>query len=279
MSSVRIVTDSACDLPTEIIDRFGIAVVPLTIRFGNDEYVDRRDLTPADFWRMCRSSDTLPETSAPSPGAFAQAYTELAQAGAEGVVVVDLSGALSATIEAARQAAREAADGLDVHVVDSRSVSMGLGALVVQAAEHAAGGAAAAEVAEVVTAGAARTKVYGTLNTLENLRKGGRIGAAQSLLGSLLDIKPLIEVRDGVVEPAGRQRTRRRALAWLVDMVRQEPDLERLTVMHADCDDLDVLVNQLEPLYDGDILVGDIGAVIGTHAGPGTIGVTFQTPP
>jgi len=279
MSSVRIVTDSACDLPTDIIDRYGIAVVPLTIRFGNDEYVDRRDLTPADFWRMCRSSDTLPETSAPSPGSFAQAYAALAAEGAEGIVVVDLSGALSATIEAARQAAREAPDGLDVHVVDSRSVSMGLGALVVQAAEQAASGASAPEVAEAITAGAARTKVYGTLNTLENLRKGGRIGAAQSLLGSLLDIKPLIEVRDGVVEPAGRQRTRRRALAWLVDTVRREPAVERLTVMHADCDDLGALVDQLEPLYDGEILVGDIGAVIGTHAGPGTIGVTFQTPP
>jgi DegV family protein with EDD domain len=278
MTSVRIVTDSACDLPSDVVERYGIAIVPLSIRFGTEEFVDRRDLSPAEFWARCRSSPSLPETAAPAPGAFAQTYQDLATAGAEAIVVVNLSGALSATIEAARQAAREVSEGCEVHVVDSRSVSMGLGALVVQAAQLAEQGTPASEVADAVTDAAARTRVYGTLDTLENLKKGGRIGAAQSLLGSLLDIKPLIEVRDGAVEPAGRQRTRGKALAWLVDTVRREPAVERLTVMHAECDDLPVLLGQLRSLYDGEILVGDIGAVIGTHAGPRTIGLTFQIP-
>jgi DegV family protein with EDD domain len=277
MPDVRIVTDSACDLPPDLVEKAGIRVVPLEIRFGDTTYVDGVDLSPSAFWEMCASSDTLPETAAPPPGAFATAYRDLADDGADEIVVVNLSGALSATIEAAQQAAREF-DAAPVTVIDSRSVSMGLGALALEAAELAAAGEAAARIQEHITAAAAATRVYGALDTLENLRKGGRIGAAQSLLGSLLNIKPLIEVRDGVVEPAGRQRTRGKALAWLVDTVRSHTGLTRLTVMHAACPDLDVLLDQLAPLYDGEIIVGQIGAVIGTHAGPGTIGVTFQEP-
>jgi DegV family protein with EDD domain len=277
MPGVRIVTDSACDLPPDLVEKARITVVPLEIRFGDATYVDGVDLSPSAFWAMCASSDTLPETAAPPPGAFANAYRTLADDGADEIVVVNLSGALSATIEAAQQAARDF-DAVPVSVIDSRSVSMGLGALALEAAELAAAGDDAARIEERITAAAAATRVYGALDTLENLRKGGRIGAAQSLLGSLLNIKPLIEVRDGVVEPAGRQRTRSKALAWLVDTVRTRRGLTRLTVMHAACPDLDVLLDQLAPLYDGEILVGQIGAVIGTHAGPGTIGVTFQEP-
>lgn len=277
MPDVRIVTDSACDLPPDLVEKARITVVPLEIRFGDATYVDGVDLSPSVFWEMCASSDTLPETAAPPPGAFAAAYQGLADDGADEIVVVNLSGALSATIEAAQQAAREFG-AAPVTVIDSRSVSMGLGALVLEAAELAAAGDDAARIEERITAAAAATRVFGALDTLENLRKGGRIGAAQSLLGSLLNIKPLIEVRNGVVEPAGRQRTRGKALAWLVDTVRSHGGLSRLTVMHAACPDLDVLLDQLAPLYDGEIIVGQIGAVIGSHAGPGTIGVTFQEP-
>jgi DegV family protein with EDD domain len=277
MPDVRIVTDSACDLPPDLVEKARITVVPLEIRFGDATYVDGVDLSPSVFWEMCAASDTLPETAAPPPGAFTRAYQDLADEGVDEIVVVNLSGALSATIEAAQQAAREF-DAVPVTVIDSRSVSMGLGALALEAAELAAAGDDAASIEERITAAAAATRVYGALDTLENLRKGGRIGAAQSLLGSLLNIKPLIEVRDGVVEPVGRQRTRGKALAWLVDTVRSHGGLSRLTVMHAACPDLDVLLDQLAPLYDGEIIVGQIGAVIGSHAGPGTIGVTFQEP-
>jgi DegV family protein with EDD domain len=125
---------------------------------------------------------------------------------------------------------------------------------------------------------ATRTRVHAALDTLENLKKGGRIGAAQSLLGSLLSIKPMIAVVDGVVEPSGKQRTRARALNSLVDIVSAAGAIEGLAVMHAACSDLDDFVGRLAEIYDGDIVVGDIGAIIGAHAGAGTIGVTFQVP-
>jgi len=125
---------------------------------------------------------------------------------------------------------------------------------------------------------AERTHVWGALDTLDNLKKGGRIGGAKALLASVLSIKPIIEVRNGAVEEGGRQRTRARAWAFLVDKVRSQPGVENLAVMHANVADIDQLVDQLRPLYPGDIIVGQIGAVIGAHAGPGTVGVIFQTP-
>ena len=278
MAGVRIVTDSACDLPPSLADDLGIAIVPLTIRFGEIEYVDRRDLSTSEFWAKCASSDVLPETAAPSPGTFEASYRELSEAGADAIVTINLSGDLSATIEAARTAARAVEDVIDVLVVNSRTVSMGLGMLVAEAAEMAADGASAEEIRAATEASANRTRVHAALDTLDNLKKGGRIGAAQSLVGSLLQIKPLIEVRDGLVEPNGKQRTRSRALAHLVDQVRSEPSVERLAVLHAACDDIDEFLASLSGLYDGEIIVGEVGAVIGAHAGPGTIGVAYRVP-
>ena len=275
--TVHIVTDSSCDLPEEVVAELDITIVPLTIRFGEEEFVDRVELDTEQFWAKCHASDTLPETAAPSPGAFEQAYRDAAASGSTGVVTVVLSAALSATIEAARAGARAVEDLIPVEVIDSRSVTLGLGTLAVLAAEAARDGADLATIRDLVTAAAPRTRVHGALDTLDNLKKGGRIGAAQSLLGSLLSIKPLIEVRDGVVEPNGKQRTRGKALAHLVELVRREAaDIERLAVLHAACDDVDQLVSQLEPLVDSEILVGQVGPVVGAHAGVGTIGVVFQ---
>lgn len=277
MTSVHVVTDSSCDLPQDVVDELDITIVPLSIRFGEDEFIDRVELSTNEFWAKCAASDELPETAAPSPGAFEQAYREAAAAGASGVVTVVLSGDLSATIEAARSGARAVEDLIPVEVIDSRTVTLGLGTLAVLAAEAARDGADLATITSLVERAAPLTRVHGALDTLENLKKGGRIGAAQSLLGSLLSIKPLIEVRDGVVEPNGKQRTRSKALGYLVEQVRANAaDIERLAVLHAACDDVDVLVRQLEPLVDTSILVGQVGPVVGAHAGLRTIGVVFQ---
>lgn len=277
MTQVQIVTDSSCDLPHDVVEQYGIVVVPLSIRFGDDEYVDRIDLSTDDFWAKCAESDTLPETAAPSPGAFEQAYRAAAEQGATGVVSVILSGDLSATIEAARAGARAVADLIPVEVIDSRTVTLGLGSLVLLAAERAQAGDDLSTIATAVGEAAPRTRVHGALDTLDNLKKGGRIGAAQSLLGSLLSIKPLIEVRDGVVQPVGKQRTRSKALNHLVDQVASDAhQIERLAVMHAACPDVDELVDRLRPLVNGDILVGQVGPVVGAHAGVGTIGVVYQ---
>ncbi len=276
--TVRIVTDSACDLPQYLVDELGIDIVPLTIRFGKEEFVDRRDLSTEEFWRRCASSPVLPETAAPPPGAFEEAFRSAASSRAEGVVCISLSSALSATMQSARLAAEAVRDTVRVEVVDSRSVTVGLGMIVVAAARAARDGASVDELVSLVTSMAERTHVWGALDTLDNLKKGGRIGGAKALLASVLSIKPIIEVRNGAVEEGGRQRTRSRAWAFLVEKVRSQPKVENLAVMHADVADIDQLVEQLRPLYQGDIIVGQIGAVIGAHAGPGTVGVIFQTP-
>ena len=278
MNSVQIVTDSSCDLPEDLINQFGIGIVPLKIRFGQTEFVDRLELTTDQFWEKCRETDELPSTAAPAPGAFIAEFQRAADEGASGVVAIVLSGELSATIEAAQQAAREVEGNIDVRVVDSRTVTLGLGAVVVAAAQAAKGGADIDEVSNIATDSAARTHVHAALDTLENLRKGGRIGAAGSLLGSMLSIKPLIEVRDGVVEPAGKQRTRTKALNYLVKVVEEHAQqIESIYVTHAACDDVDSFVERIQSLVQTDVLVGQIGPVVGAHAGIGTIGVAFQT--
>ena len=276
-NGVRIVTDSACDLPQSVADELRIEIVPLTIRIDGKEYVDRSDLSVAEFWAKCAASPTLPETAAPSPGQFERAYRQLAGDGATSVVTISLSGALSATMQSAELAAREVADVLQVTVIDSRSATLGLGAIVASCAALAAGGATHDEVTAHAVDLAGRTHVWGALDTLDNLKKGGRIGGAKAMLASALAIKPIIEVRDGKVEQGGKQRTRSKALAFLVDKVASVDGLESLFVLHADCNDVDRFVDMLRPHVDGEIVVGDIGPVVGAHAGRGTIGVAFFT--
>lgn len=274
---VRIVTDSACDLPQSVADELGIEIVPLTIRINGVEYVDRADLTPAEFWAKCASSPTLPETAAPAPGQFEAAYRQLAADGATGIVVVNLSAALSATMQSAELAARAVAPDITVTVVDSEQVTLGLGLIVADVARLAKGGASHQAVVDRAKDLAGRTKVWGALDTLENLKKGGRIGGAKAMLASALAIKPIIEVRDGKVEQGGKQRTRSKALAFLVEQLKAAGELEHLAVLHADCSDVDSFVEMVRPHFVGDIVVGDIGPVVGTHAGHGTIGVAFCT--
>ena len=278
MTSVHIVTDSSCDLPDKLITEMNIKIVPLKIRFGDTEFVDRVELTTEQFWEKCQASDELPSTAAPSPGAFVEEFQNAASEGATGVVAIILSGELSATIEAAQQAAQLVKEEIEVRVIDSRTVTLGLGSVVMGAASAAISGANIEEVAAIASDSVNRTQVHAALDTLENLRKGGRIGAAGSLLGSMLSIKPLIEVRNGVVEPAGKQRTRGKALSYLVGVVEQNADqIEQIFVTHAACDDVDSFLEQVRSVVSVEVLVGEVGPVVGAHAGIGTIGVAFQT--
>lgn len=274
--SVRIVTDSACDLPQSVADELGIEIVPLTIRIDGHEYVDRLDLTPVEFWAKCAQSPTLPETAAPAPGQFEAAYRRLAADGATSIVVINLSGALSATMQSAELATRNVPE-LTVTVVDSQQCTLGLGIIVSDCARLARTGASHDEVVARARDLATRTKVWGALDTLENLKKGGRIGGAKALLASALAIKPIIEVRDGKVEQGGKQRTRSKALAFLVDTLVAAGTVENLAVLHANCTDVDAFVDMLRPHYPGEIMIGDIGPVVGSHAGAGTIGIAFCT--
>ncbi len=276
--SVRIVTDSASDLSDEEASELGVEIVPLTVRFGDEEYVDRRDLTVAEFYEKMASTEVLPETAAPSPGAFEVAFRRLADEGADGIVCINLSLALSATGQAAQSGANEVAELVPTVCVDSKSITAGLGSMVLAAARAAADGAGIEEVVELVESLRPRTRVYGVLDTLENLKKGGRIGGAQAMLGTMLAIKPCLDLSSGEVEEAGKQRTRKKALGWLRSTVADALPVEGLAVIHGDAPDIDEFVDSLSEIVPrSEIRVSELGAVIGTHAGPRVIGVCFLT--
>ena len=273
---IRVVTDSSCDLPQALVDQYGLEVVPLTVRFGSDEYVDGRDLGPGEFWKKLRSSDQLPETAAPSAGSFLEAFRKLFDCGATGIVTLTLSGQLSGTYQSAVIAAEQL--GHPIKVLDSRTVSMGLGLSVLAAARVASAGGDLAAVVAAAVEGADGTHVLAALQTLEFLKRGGRIGGAQALVGSLLDIKPLIAIEDGAVNAAGRVRTRSKAKHALTAHVRDRADrIAEVAVLHGDADDVESFVESIAGVLPGRTpIVAQLGPVVGTHSGPGTLGVAYR---
>ena len=274
--SIRVVTDSSCDLPQSLVDALRIEIVPLTIRFGDEEFVDREELSTDEFWSRLEHSKLLPETAAPSAGAFEAQFRELQARGATGVVCINLSSHLSATMQAAQVAAAAVSVDFPVQVIDSQSASMGLGNLCLTAARRAADGDSLESIVTEVVNRRDRTKLFATLDTLEFLKKGGRVGNARALLGTVLSIKPIIEIREGVVEEDEKVRTRSKALKLLAAKA-AEGKIEHLAVLHGNAPDLDELLALLDPIFPrDDIITGVVGPVIGTHAGPRVIGVTFQ---
>ncbi|MGC9960738.1 MAG: DegV family protein [Acidimicrobiales bacterium] len=277
MATIRVVTDSATDLDPSVAESYGIAIVDLDVRLGDLGPDVTSTWSPEQFWQQCAKSSSLPETSAPSPGAFVRAYLAAAEDGCDGVVCITISSKLSATYQAAVAGATEVADRIEVRVVDSLSVTMGEGLLAIDAATSAREGGTLDDIAARATADRDRTRVYGALDTLDNLRKGGRIGSAQAFFGSLLSIKPVIEVRDGLVEAESRQRTRSRSLEYLADKVKSAGEVEQLAVVHAAAGDVDAFVDMLVGVVPRDqIWLSYIGPVIGTHSGAGGIGVCFK---
>ena len=279
MTGVHIVTDSSCDLTEIETTTNSIGVVPLSIRFGDEEFIDREELSADAFYAKMASTGLLPETAAPSPGRFEQAFRGAAAVGASAVVCINLSGELSATVQSARNAATAVAGDIDVRIIDSRSLTGGLGTMVLEAAAAARNGADVDAVVALVESMIPRTEIYGGLDTLENLKKGGRIGSAKALLGSMLSVKPIIRITDGAVEEAGKQRTRKRALEWMRDQLFAEGTVEKLSILHGQAPDIDVFLDMISERYPREqIRLGTIGAVIGTHGGPGVIGMCYLRP-
>ena len=276
MSSIRIVTDSASDLTDELTDQWGISVIPLIITFGEEPLVDRAELKPEDFYARMSGAEELPTTAAPSPGHFEETFRALAADGATGIVCVNLSYELSATGPAAVTAAESVADLIDVRCVDSRSLTSGLGSIVLEAAAAAAGGGSLDDIEALCADMAERTRMFGAIDTMENLRKGGRVGGAKAMVGSMLSIKPIVDVSSGRVEEAARTRTRRRSFAWLRDRILADEPVTHLCVGHGAAGDMDDFLALLGESIDLErVRTGWIGPVIGTHAGQGVIGVTY----
>jgi DegV family protein with EDD domain len=275
--AIRLVTDGASDLDASLIGELPISVVPLEVRLGDLAPDVMATMTPEAFWRACATSPALPETSAPSPGDFQRAFLDARAQGADGVVCVTLSAELSATYQAASSAAAAVADEIPVEVIDSRSATLGEGLPVLDGATHAAAGAGLAEVAAAVRAAMGNIVVIGTLDTLDNLRRGGRIGSAQAFFGSLLAVKPVVVIRDGRIEGESRQRTRARSLSYVANKVAERGPFARLAVVHAGAADLDTFIDLVSGFYPREqILVGYIGPVVGAHSGPGTVAICAQ---
>ena len=274
--TICIVTDSASDISLEEAEDLGIEIVPLSVRFGEAEYTDLVDLSVSDFYQKMSESDLLPSTAAPSPGAFEAAFKKCAEAGAEGVICINLSLALSATGQAAQLAADALADTLPVKCIDSKSITCGLGTIIRKAAEAAKNGGSMDDIVSLVENLTGRTRIFATLDTLENLKKGGRIGGAKAMLGTMLQFKPCLDLSSGEVVEAGRQRTRKKSLIWLKEVLEGESEISELSIIHGDAPDVEefaTLISDIVPREQ--IRINQLGAVIGTHGGPRVLGVTY----
>jgi DegV family protein with EDD domain len=279
MARIRVVSDSACDLNADLAAERGVTIVPLSIRFGSEEFVDGSTLSTDDFWARCAASPVLPETSAPSPGAFQAAFVAADDDGYDGVLSISLSAGVSATYQAAVTAAKTVGDRIPVRTIDSRSMTMGQGLMALDLAELAAGGASLDELTARAEQLIPRTRVFGVVDTLEHLEKGGRIGGARALLGSLLSIKPVVTLVDGVVAEESKQRTRSRSLRYLADKAKTAAPLSRLAVCNGAAADIDEFLEMIEGVQtQHPLVVVDLGPVVGTHTGPGTIGVCMVAP-
>jgi DegV family protein with EDD domain len=273
---VRIVTDSTADLSLEQQRAAGITVVPLNVHFGDEVFRDRVDLSSTEFFRKLKAAPQLPRTSQPSPGVFEEVYRSLTDKGDE-VVAVLLSSKVSGTYNAAQIAAQAVPGKVDV--VDSESASMALGFLALEAVKLAADGAGRAAVSEGVRKLVPKARILCAIDTLTYLERGGRIGKARALLGSLLNFKPLITLREGEVVPLGRARGRPQMLDRLVEMLRRDGQITRLAVLHgAAASEAEHLRARLAGDYpELDVIVSEIGPVLATHTGPGVIGITYLT--
>lgn len=279
--AVHLVTDSTSDLTPELLEGLDVTVIPLSVYFGEEELRDGVDIDALRFYERLVQSAELPRTSQPSVEAFRDVYEQLTQ-GDDEVVSVHLSAKLSGTLNSAHNARLALEDRSDrIHLVDSQNVSVGLGAIVRAAAQAAREGASGAAVAELATAMRQRVRVVALVGTLEYLQRGGRIGRAQSMLGSLLKIKPLVQVEDGEVAPFDRVRTHRRAVERLLDVVREHPNAVEVYVgCGTNIDEAAGVAASVRDILPGiPVHPFHLGPVIGVYTGPQVLGIAIVDAP
>jgi DegV family protein with EDD domain len=270
--TVKIVTDSVSDLPSEVAEELGVTIIPLNVRFGTEVYRDRIDLTAEQFYDRLRSSKALPVTSVPSPASFAEAYDKLAEETDE-ILAITLTSKLSATYEVALQSIGLMKRKCRVEVVDSRAAVMAQGFIVIAAARAAQAGAGLDEVLEIARSNITRVDIRAAFDTLEYLKRGGRIGKAQAFLGSILKVNPIIGLKDGEVFPFARERSRAKAINYLYNFAMSYSHIDGLAVEDAACPkDAEALAKRLSSKFPQEhIYRSKTTPVIGTHTGPGLL--------
>ena len=273
---VVIITDSVADLPSEIAQELGITVVPLNVQFGNETYRDRVDLTGDDFYHRLESSPKLPTTSAPSPGAFAEVFDNLATKYNE-IMGIFLARKLSSTYDAAVQGVKLMKRKCWAEVVDSTLAVMGQGLLVIEAAKKAIAGASLDELAGTISKTIPHIHVRATLDTLKYLARGGRIGKAQALLGSMLNINPILGIKDGEAFPSTVTRSRAKAADWLFRFAAKFNRVKAMAVEHgSNVAEAEALAKRMASIFPHvPLYLSSVSPVIGTHAGPNVLAVTI----
>jgi len=275
--TIRIVTDSTCDIPPDVAEKMGIIIVPVYINIGDQSYLDGVDLARREFFVNLSNYESFPTTAAPASGTFTAAYQQLADQGATEILSLHIDANLSNTYNAARLGAEDVL-GATVTLWDTKQITMGSGLQVIAAAEAAAAGSSMMEILSLLHQKRAKTRIYAVLDTLEFLRRSGRVSWTQFGLGTLLRIKPVLEVFEGDVVMNERVRTFKRALRRLIELVEAQQPIERIAVLHANnlstAQRLQVQAAHIFP-PDQELIFMEITPAIGAHIGPGAVGFAF----
>ncbi len=274
---MKIVSDSTADLPESLIKEYEIEIVPLKVHFVEEVFLDWVELKPEEFYYKLEKADMLPKTSQPSPADFAEKYKELGED--ETIISIHISSELSGTYQSAIMA-KEMLPYMDIHVFDSKLASMAHGMIVIEAAKAVKAGKTKKEVLQLIDNLINRIKIYFIVDTLEYLQKNGRIGRAQAMLGSLLNIKPILTLEDGIVTPKEKARGRTKALDRLIKICKEEYGTEqqvKVALVHGNVlDEALKLKERAEEVFQFDeAIISELGAVIGSHTGPGTVGIVI----
>lgn len=275
--AIKIVTDSSADLPEEVTKELGITVVPLYVRFGNDVYRDGIEISGDEFYRRLQSDPIHPSTIQPSPQDFFDVYKKLGPE-ADGIVSIHISNKLSGTCNSALQGKKMIEEGCPIEVLDSQTLTMGLGLIVMAAAKAAKAGRSIPEVVDEVKQMIPRVHLLFTLDTLKYLALGGRIGKAKALLGAVLNVKPILAIKEGEVVPAGQVRSRSKGIDRLFDFVQGASSIQDLAIIYnTTLNEAQTLAEHIAPLFAKEqIMTARLGPVLGVHAGPGALAIAFR---
>jgi DegV family protein with EDD domain len=273
--AVKIITDSTCDLSPDIIKELDITVLPTYLLFGTESYRDGIDITTDEFYRKLLTEPVYPTTSQPTPQDFVDAFDRLSKS-ADGIVCINISAKLSGTINSAEQAKKITKVTVPLEIIDSETVSMGLGLLVVAAARMAKEGGKMPEIAEATRRMVPQGRLIILFDTLEFLAKGGRIGKVKSLLGSILNVKPIVMIKDGELVPSGQVRNRARGKDRLLEYVNAFSGVQSAAVLYSTTpNEAGELADRITVIPRQDVMVNRVGPVIATHAGPGVLGIAI----